>query len=551
MKKITILAVAVGLILLAGITGCRRSGPGFGPTTAGTTRPITFTFHNEDAVEDMLFDDPVARRITDLTGVTLRVQRPVGGDQQSIPLMLASGQYPDLIFAKGNIGMLIDAGAVIPLDDLIERYGHNMKNLYGDQLGRLRNNLDDPRVYTVGTWGVNNAIWSTDGTMQLQHAVLKELGYPQMQTLDDYEQAIRTYMARYPTINGQRTIGLSLLIDTWQWYISLSNPSGFLIGHPDDGQWIVNRNTLEAQYKFLVPDTKLYYQWLNRMNAEGILDPETFSHREDEWQAKIASGRVLGISYPIWGYGSARTSLVNDGMPERTFAFLPIVANESFTSAALQDYGFAGGWGVSISSQCRDPQRAFEFLDWLCSEEAQILVNWGIEGVNYIVVDGKRVVPEEEQRRSDTDPDYAIRTGVGRWAYPFPMLGNNHIDSTGNLITRDSPELIRRNYLDVERETLAAYDAEMWTDLFPPSEALGRSRHGQAWQYALTPDLNARVLEADNYMKTALSNIVLGRPENFDAGWERIQRDLSAMGIEAANRAMTQMIQDKVELWDR
>jgi putative aldouronate transport system substrate-binding protein len=550
MRKNTFLAAAIVFILLAGFSGCRRGGPRFGPTTAGTKIPITFTFHNEDASEDMPFDDPVARRITELTGVTLRVQGPVGGDQQSIPLMLASGQYPDLIFAKGNIGMLIEAGAVIPLDDLIEKYGHNIKRLYGDQIGRLRNSLEDPRKYTVGTWGVNNAIWTTDGTMQLQHSVLRELGYPRMQTLEDYENAIRTYMARYPVINGRRTIGLSLLIDSWQWYISLSNPSGFIIGYPDDGQWFVNRDTLEARYKFQEPNTKLYYQWLNRMNAEGILDPETFSQREDEWRAKIASGRVLGTSFPVWGYGDARASLINDNMPERTFAFLPIVANENFSSAALQDYGFAGGWGVSISSQCRDPQRAMEFLDWLSSEEAQILVNWGIEGVNYIVVDGKRIVPDEEQRRADTDPDYSRRTGVGRWAYPFPMLGNNHIDSTGNFITRDSPERIKANYLDVERETLAAYGAEMWTDLFPSSESLGRSRHGQAWQYALTPDLNARVLAADNYMKTALANLVLGRPENFDAGWERIQRDLVNMGIEDANRAMTQMIHDRVKLWD-
>ncbi|MDR3020641.1 MAG: ABC transporter substrate-binding protein, partial [Treponema sp.] len=283
----------------------------------------------------------------------------------------------------------------------------------------------------------------------------------------------------------------------------------------------------------------------------GLLDPESFTQKEDEWKAKIASGRVLGISYPLWGYGDSRTSLVNEGRPERTFAYLPIVADERFTNAALQDYGFAGQWGVSISSQCKDPERAFEFLDWLCSEEAQILVNWGIEGVNYNIVDGKRVVPEAEQRRADTDPDYSKKTGVGRWAYPFPQRGNNYIDSTGNFITRDSPENIKKNYLNVEKETLAAYGAEMWTDMFPSSESLGVSRHGQAWQYALAPDLNAKVQEADNYMKTALANIVLGRPENFDAAWDRIQRDLIAMGIEDANKAMTQMIRDKVNLWNR
>ena len=539
---------AVAAILVIFFTGCSRSS-GTVISTAGTKTPITFTFFNVDAVEDMFFDDPVAKKITEATGVTLLVDHPVGGDQQAIPLMIASGQYPDLIYAKGNLSMLIEAGAVIPLDDLIERKGNHIKELYGDELVKLRNSVQDPRIYSVGTYGVNNPIWTTDGTMQLQHAVLKELGYPRIETLDDFERAIKAYIARYPTINGQRTIGLSLLIDTWQWYIDLSNPANLLIGYPDDGQWIVDPVTLQAQYKFLHPDTSLWFRWLNRMNAEGILDPESFTQKEDIWKAKIASGRVLGLAYPLWGYGDVRSSLINDGMEDRTYAYLPVTADERFVCPSLKDYGYGGGWGIAISSACKDPERAFEFLDWLCSEEAQALVNWGIEGLNFVVVDGKREVPPDEQRRSDTDPDYARKTGVGRWSYPFPQRGRGFIDSTGNYISRENPETIEKNYLDIERETLAAYGAEMWIDLFPSSESLGTSKHGQAWQYTLTPELNAKVAEADSYMKNALANIVLGRPENFDAAWQRIQQDLRRMGIEDANRALTAMIQDKLQLW--
>jgi putative aldouronate transport system substrate-binding protein len=549
MNKRTLLVVACVLVLE--ITGCKKGDSGYSITTAGTKTPITFTFYNEDASEDMPFDDPVAIRIKGATGVTLKVDRPVGGDQQSIALMLASGQYPDLIFAKGQVTMLIEAGVVLPLDELIERRGQNLKELYGDQIVRLRNSLQDPHIYTVGTWGVKNAVWVTDGTMQVQHAVLKEFGYPKMQTLDDYERAIKAYMAKYPVINGRPTIGFSLLIDTWQWYICLSNPSCFLLGYPDDGQWVIDPNTLEAKYKFLVPEARYYYQWLNRMNAEGVLDPESFTHKEDEWQAKIASGRVLGITYPGWGYSNARTSLVNDGMPERTYAYLPITIDERYANASLKNFGYTGGWGISITKTCKDPERAFEFLDWICSEEAQVLINWGIENINYNVIDEKRFVPDEEQQKASTDPDYSKKTGVGRWIHPFPQRGNLYIDSTGNYITRDNPERIKENYLDVEKETLAAYGVEMWIDLFPSSESLGVSKHGQAWQYLLPPDMNAKLIEADNYMKSALANLVLGKPENFDVAWQKIQQDLVRMGIENANKTMTQMINDKVELWNK
>jgi putative aldouronate transport system substrate-binding protein len=520
-------------------------------TTAGTKTPITFTFFTVDATEDMPFTDPVAKKITELTGVTLKVDRPVAGDQQAIPLMIASGQYPDLIYAKGDLTLLIEAGAVIPLDDLIAKRGKYIKELYGDQIVRLRNSVKDPHIYTVGTYGVKNGIWDTDGCMQIQHAVLKELGYPKIETLDDYANALRAYMKKYPTINGQKTIGLSLLIDTWQWYIDLSNPGNYVIGFPDDGQWIVDQKTLDAQYKFLHPEMYRYYKWLNQLYHEGLLDPESFTQKEDVWKAKIASGRVLGIAYPRWGYGDARTSLIQQGMPERTYAYLPIVADKKYKSPMLKDYGFSGGWGIAISKSCKDPERAFEFLDWYCSEEAQILVNWGLKDVNYVIQNGKRVVPEKEQKWADTDPDYSKKTGVGRWVYPFPQRGTAYIDSTGNYITRTSPETIIKNYLPVEKETLAAYGKKMWIDFFPKPEELGISRHGQVWQYALPPETNAKVAEADEYIKNALVRIIMGKPEDFDKSWAKIVSDLKAMGIEEANKVVSRLIKEKVEMWNK
>jgi putative aldouronate transport system substrate-binding protein len=551
MRKQRFMTIAALLTLALIIcSGCAKGG-GKTATTAGTKTPITFTFYNDDASEDMPFTDPVAKEITRITGVTLKVDRPVGGDQQAIPIMIASGQLPDIIFAKGNLAMLVNAGLVIPLDDLIEKRGKYVKETYAGVLNRLRNTTEDPHIYNLGSYDVKTAVWQTDGTMQIQHAVLKDQGYPRMKTLDDYEKAIKAYLRKYPTINGRPTIGFSLLIDTWQWYIDLSNPSMFLAGYKgDDGQWYVDQNTLDAYYKFLNPNAKYYYQWLNRMYYEGVLDRESFTQTQDEWQAKIAQGRVLGIAYPGWGYGEAKQSLIGEGKQERTYAYLPIQIDERFQAGTTQDPGFSGGYGIAITTSCKDPERAFEFLDWMASEEACILREWGIEGVNYSYINGKRVQFEQDRLDRISDPNYGKRTGIGQWYHPFPRRGTGWIDSTGNYITTTTPDLIKQNFLDVERETLAAYGAEMWTDLFPSTESLGISRHGQAWQYTLPPDLQAKTQEADDYMKTALSNIVIGPQANFDASWDKIMSDLRAMGIDEANRALTALVKDKVKLWE-
>jgi putative aldouronate transport system substrate-binding protein len=537
---------AAALIIICSMTaGCARK------QESKASDSITLSFFTADSTEDMPFTDPVALEIQKKTGVTLEVEHPVAGDAQAIPLMLASGEYPDLIYAKGELTKLIDAGAVIPLDDYIEKYGTNMKKLYGDQIVKLRNSSEDRHIYSAGTYGVKEQILETTGTMQLQHAVLKELGYPKISTLDEYSDAIRTYMKKYPEINGQKTIGLSLLIDTWQWYIDLSNPGNYTIGYPDDGQWIVDQKTLKAQYKFLNPEIYRYYKWLNKMNAEGLLDPESFTQKEDVWKSKIASGRVLGITYPIWGYNDARMSLIQNNMSERTYAYLPVTAGKQFKDPSRKNYGYSGGWGIAISTSCKDPVRAFRFLDWMCSEEAQILCNWGIKDVDYYVgQDGRRARTADEIHAAETDPDYSKKTGVGRWTYPFPMMGNAAVDSNGDNISVTSRETIIAKYLPVEKETLAAYGAEMWIDLFPAPEELGVSKHGQVWQYALPSDINAKVTAADEFVKTTLAQLVLGSPADFDRGWTDMQTNLKKMGLDQAGDTLSDLIAMKIKLWN-
>jgi putative aldouronate transport system substrate-binding protein len=294
----------------------------------------------------------------------------------------------------------------------------------------------------------------------------------------------------------------------------------------------------------------VFMRWLNRMHAEGYFDPESFTQTMDEWAAKIASGRVLSVAFMQYFYSQARLSLIAEGQADRTYAFLPIMAGPQYRSVALKDPGFGGGYGISITSTCKDPERAFEFLDWMCSEEAQILVNWGIEGVNYDVVNGKRILRQADRDRMASDPDYVKTSGVGRWAYPFPMKGQGWVDAQGNYMTPADPESIKASYIPVERETLAAYGAEMWTDLFPQPETLGISPYGEAWLITLTPELNRKYTEAHDRTETAIGTLIAAKPADFNTLWAKYQQDLKDIGMVEAGVEMTQLIQNKVKMWN-
>ena len=110
-----------------------------------------------------------------------------------------------------------------------------------------------------------------------------------------------------------------------------------------------------------VPEVKEYFKWLNGMNAKGLLDPESFTQKEDAYRAKLATGNVLGITDPNWEFQEAATSLVKDGKAERTWAPQPITLNDTIQSAGMRDVGYTGGWGVGITTAAKNPQRACRF----------------------------------------------------------------------------------------------------------------------------------------------------------------------------------------------
>ena len=515
--------------------------------------PITLTFFNCDLNEDWDFTDDVAKKITELTGVTLEITHPVAGDAQAIPLMIASGEYPDLIYAKGDTGKLIDAGAIIKLDDMIEEKGDNLKALYGDQLDRLRASADDPSIYTVGTYGVSAEVYEPGGTLQVQHDVLKDAGYPEINTIYEYEELIKNYIAENPTTeDGQQRIGLSLMASDWRWLITTGNIASAAIGIPDDGQFAVNDETGETTYKFTLPEIKEYFQWLNHMNDIGLLDPESFTQKEDTYKAKISSGRVVGLSDAAWDYSDAEKTLLSEGKAGSTYARLAVTVSDEYKDQSLKDYGFGGGWGIAISESCENKERAFEFLDWMASDEAQVLLNWGIEGEHYTIEDGKRVVLPEVQEQKNTDPDFGKKTGIGSYVYPFPQRGVGAVDSTGNYYTTTTIESVVANYNDAQKETLAGYGIENFTEMFPSSEELGISKHGQVWQYTIPSDSDISIIQqkCDDYIQQAITQAILGKPADFDKAWDEIQKTLVSYGVDTLNEEMTALTKERLELWN-
>lgn len=544
------------VVALASVTACGSSDP-VETETSDVSTPITISFFGSDANPTWNnMQDDVGKAITKATNVTLNAEYDVsGGGTQKIALMTASGDYPDMITPKGSISKLVEAGALIDLTDLINKYGPNIKKVYGDDLARLQYSKEDPSIYVLPTnAGVGQTSFDAGGGFEVQNAVMKELGYPKIETVKDFEKVLKEYKEKNPTINGQPTIPLSLNADDWKIQITVTNPAFLSTGAPDDGEFYIDPETYEAQLHYKRPEEKEYFRWLNHMYNEGLLDPETFTQKTDQYNSKIASGRVLGLIDQDWDYQQAENALKSSGMTERAYGHYPVQLTTETKDRSFQDIGAPVGYGIGITTSAKDPIRIIKFLDWMSSDEAQVLNQWGIEGKQYNMKDGKRVIPADVQdMKTNDNTNFVKTTGVSGYTIFGVHYGDGVKDPSGNYYTTNFPEQIIAGYTASEKETLKAYGATTWKDLFPQKDEFPVKPWGAAYNLPAPDDQEYTVnfQKGQDIVRKRIPEAILASPEEFDGIYDEMVTELSTEPMKKMEASYTQMIKDTVELWSK
>ena len=517
--------------------------------TADDKSPITFEYFNADG-KNGNWDNPVAKAITEATGVTLDVSYPVasqGDAKEDVALMIANDEYPDMIYAKGSATDLYQAGALIDMTDLIEKYGPNIKKMYGAEMEKLKWSQDDPGIYQLSYAGVNQKTLTTGGSCQIQWAALKENDYKYPKTLDEYEKMIKSYLAAHPkTEDGLDMIGITMSASDWHWMITLGNPAGLIAdASPDNGQWIID-DEYNVHYKHVTDEEKEYFKWLCRMYNEGILDPNFATQTDDDYIAKVASGLVVAITDAEWHYSQCEATLVADGKVDQTYVGLPVTLREDQVEKALLYQGTTVGWGIGITKSCEDPVRAIKFLDYLCSDEGQILYHWGIEGENYFLDDdGQPYRTDEEVAKAQSDPDYAKNTGIDNYT-GFPIYGTGSYSEDGFPYTPTTKESVIANYNTAEKEGCEAMGFEMLTDMFAQPEEFDLLPYSALWAYQQPQELAEKQTILDEIAWPGLVKCVTGTEDEFDANWESMVQELTDNGLADAEEAMTEFLATKL-----
>jgi len=557
-KKMVIVVLVLLMAFSGAMVGCSNAGQDNNSESSERAQeekklePATFTWFTggpgtpSDVAESK--DNRVGKIIEDQTGVNVKFERVVGDVKQKIGIMIAAGDYPDLIFgAAGTTPTLVNAKALIPLDELIEQHAPNLKKLYEKNLNAMRDPNDGKLYYLpmltpigdkVSAVAAGDAFW-------IQKAVLKEFGYPKITTLDEYFDLIKRYKEKYPQIDGQDTIGFEVLTEGWRSF-ALKNPAFYLAGFPNDGKVAVDQQSEKPIfYHFSDSMGRRYVQKLNQLNSEGLLDKESFVQNYDQYIAKLSSGRVLGMFDAAWQFGSAVGALKKQGKEERTWFALPIVFDEGTKDMYFGPRNVPSGEGLGISVKAKDPVRIIQFLDHLAKLETQKLLQWGVEGIDYQVNDEGRFIRTQEQVAEMSTPEWRSKNAgtalFGSFASgTFP--DGNAVDPS------QQPEVANMQMSELDKEILEAYQVQVPAQLF--NLDTGFKKYFPVWSMNIPDGSVAKTVDVklnDELTPQYWAKAALASPEQFDEIWNEFINKVNDLDLKALEAEIVKQIEYRNE----
>ncbi|RXZ79356.1 extracellular solute-binding protein [Paenibacillaceae bacterium] len=383
-------------------------------------KPFTIKFFDQNTGDK--FNNPVAQVITERTGVTVEIQQPTGNPSEKLNLMLASNDLPDVILTgRGSdiVDKYIAAGAFIPLDDLIEEHGPNIKKMYGEMLNKIRHS--DGKNYYLSNWYGLDAD-PVFGFM-MRKDVLKELGAVAKAdngepfSAEEFKDLLVAFKAKYPTIDGKPSVPLTMNGENMGAVMgTFKGMYGMKSYYKTDNDEL-KLDVRDPRYLDMV-------KYMNNLFTEGLVDTEWAINKNQLFEQKTSSGTVFASVGAYWDFGNANNLLKEAAADpankeESQFYSYKVVGPGIDPSQTTFGPRSSLGWdAIAITRANSDPVRTIKFIDFLASEEGQYLLMWGVEGKHWDMVDGKRVPKPETMEGLQADwTEFTKNEGVRKWTW--------------------------------------------------------------------------------------------------------------------------------------
>ncbi len=357
------------------------------------------------------FDDaPCWQAIQENTGIDVVWEHPASGQaQEQFNLIIASTELPDIMYYTwgssypGGPDAAIRDGKILALNDYIKEYAPNLSaylEAHPDVAKAITTDEGNiycfPGIYT--STSEDSDVWQTAIDREpfyepfiglvIRKDWLDDLGLDIPVTLDDWYNVLKAfkeekgckYPLSYVNMFGIMAQSFATAFDVTLPLSSMGGTTGF--GIREDGS--IQYGPAEEGYRG-------YLEFMNKLYSEGLLDPDFMVQDRTTLQSKVVNGEVgAWIEMMPAGLGTLRTQVL-EADPESTF--YPVGVANPVQQEGQKLYYFQANYpyvnaGAAVTTSCEDVETAVKLLDYCWSEEGERLVNWGIEGESYEMVDG-------------------------------------------------------------------------------------------------------------------------------------------------------------------
>ena len=557
------LALALSIVLVAcGSTGSENKGDESGSVDVEDielTKEKFTVFIGNSAPSVAIEDTPIGKKILEELNVELEIEYGVGDVDTRLNLMMFSGDYPDIIVANSqdNQKKLIKAKALIDMEKYIGE-DSTIRNAYKtdeyDLMGMIKNSMGGMYYLPYSVGGVSSTLTQA---FYIQIKALKDNGYPEITTVDQYFSLIESYKKANPNLQGLGTIGFTMqneTTDLWR-FDNITNPVLSINGYQNDGGWFVDKGedgkyTVRAQ-----AGSDEEYQYLKKLNEfynKGLVDTEFVTQKLDDWNAKMLSGRVVG--YYGWGYevDGINHDLALAGLEE--YCFVPVrllnegVTSDKYNSPSLPD--ISKGMGVTVN--CKNPARAVKMLSMLLEEDIYKLRKWGEEGVDYnLDLDGKVIMDKDAYRYWCNTPVLEQRGLVGATFLGFPErpYSFNFANGMTSYPALD-PRFKSYDISDLDKEYLGIYGYNDYSEMFDTFDM----PYGYAYTVANGFDVNSterKTINAiDDVVMQYITALIRCKTSDFESIWAEYESKLASLStgsLSAIEAKMAEEINKRID----
>lgn len=452
------------------------------------------------------------------TGISVEfIHPPIGQEADAFSLLLASGEYPDMIYydwgnkVSGGADKMIEDGVILRLNELIAENCPNLRGFLDEHPEVEAAMMTDsgniycfPNLYPYYTDDPKIICIRGD---QIRKDWLKELGLEEPETIEEWHQVLTAFKEKGTNESGEEIIPMvSRKLSTRSSIVrTLANAWDGLDYdfYVQDG--VVKFGPMEA-------DFKEYLQTMADWYDEGLIAPEFATYGDKEHDALITSGRA-GVWHSGLGAGmGVYISALGDDDSKVGGVRFPVVEKGStpkFNNAS--NFPFIG-IGVAITSSCKDIDSACKWLDYHYSDEGDMLLNWGVEGVSYEL--GEDGTPHFTDQVLHDPDGLSVDVAIGKYAMVAQMEAYKQSDEV---------YAVRMWKWPAQQEASAKWDDTDFNDRYPLT-------------VSMTPEEGAEfaaiMSDIETYRDENAIRYILGT-ESFD-NYDKFVETIKSMNIDRA-----------------